>query len=152
MLQVIMEEISLPALLILILVGFIFGLVIDQISGILTRVFWKSHSRPNYSSDLKITNSQKLALVREKSPSNYKIIENSNAFKGMCDNLAFVFFVLFLIASVRFFSSGNKYFWVFIILVSIISFLSLCLKARKYSRWAKQDVDSVIDMINDKSL
>ncbi|MEL6672833.1 MAG: hypothetical protein AAFR61_11600 [Bacteroidota bacterium] len=132
--------------LLIIFAGFVVGIVIDQLAGFATQRIWKNRYQADYASESKLSESQKYALIREKSPANYRQIENSNAQKGMCENLAFGCTALFFVSLYKIFVVQGM-FWVFMVMFSVIATLTLIMKARKFKTWTAQDIDATVDMI-----
>jgi hypothetical protein len=135
----------------IIMFGFIIGFVIDYFTGISVNKLRKKTNKSNFENSAILNHSQKYALIREICPANFHHIENWNVYKGMCNNLAFGFLVLFGISICKTFASDDKLIWIIIIFISIISIISLLLNASKFNRWALGDIDAVIDMIEEIS-
>ena len=146
-----LKDLSTEVIILTLVLSFVLGLIVDQLASRLSRMLYKKRLKPEYSSGIKLTWTEKHALLRGLASANYKQIENWNAFKGMCRNLAFGFLLLFIISLIKLILTKAIFAWVVTMIISIIGALSLASQARVYSTWAIQDIDAAVDLFDLKN-
>ena len=129
--------------------GYIAGLIVDEIALFLSRTLFSKKLKPVYTSDTKLSLPQKYALLREKSPPNYKNVENHIVISGMCRNLAVGFLLLTTIAIIKIIWQGHLEIWIPVFLIAVLSVICLYVKSRKFLQWWLQDIDAAVDLIEE---
>ncbi len=131
-------------------VGYLLGFALNNVG----RFIYKKYGKiiwPQYFKfedlDTHLNISEKYALIRELSPTNFKYIEIWNVFCSMSHNMALSCALLFIISLIKlvFFKISTLYLdWVLVAFVSLLLFFLFLHRAVVFYSWAATDINATI--------
>jgi hypothetical protein len=126
-----------------IIVAYVIGFIFSILGNFILKII-KGIKKLIEEPRMKISNSVKYVIVREKSPENKKYVEQWNALKNLSCSLAIVFLFIAINFKVKF-ENFHTFFFILTLCISIF----LLIKATEYGRWAKMDLDNAYEKFKD---
>jgi len=129
------------------IIGFVIGLVLDEANLVMINILKINRFKSNYESKNTLTIPEKYSLIRKYSIENFKYVEYWYIMKGMCQNIGLIFVFYFCISIFKTFQGLNILSWIICMIGSVVSIIGLYRRGVDYSRFARQELDSTIDIL-----
>ncbi len=133
--------------ILLLIFGYIIGFTFYRLGVSLRRLFekrfWKDRDRYSY---LDIPQTERLILVRENTPENYRYIQTWFLISGMSANLALGSVALMITAIVKLIQFGGNFAieWSGMIILGLLMSYFLIEKSNVYAKWASRELNQSI--------
>jgi hypothetical protein len=128
-------------------IAFVIGLVLDEANLVLINILKINRFKVSYNPKNNLTTAEKYSLIRKYSLENFKYVEYWYIMKGMCQNIGLVFVSFLFISIFKLFQSANTIPWLLCIFCCIVSIIGLYKRGIDYARFARQELDSTIDIL-----
>lgn len=128
-------------------IAFVIGLVLDEGNLVLINILKLNKFKVSYTPKNNLTTAEKYSLIRKYSIENFKYVEYWYIMKGMCQNIGLVFVSFLFLCILKLFQTTNTMPWLLCILCCIVSIIGLYKRGIDYARFARQELDSTIDIL-----
>lgn len=141
------DQLGIGAGVALLVLGYLMGFSLTPIG----RALYKSLGYRLWDHDFNnfdgLTVSEKYALIRELTPSNFKYIETWNVLCAMAHNLAIACLFVIVNASIKLFWADSPILWIGLILGSAGLFFLFLNRAVVFDNWAAIDINASVKML-----
>lgn len=144
------NDIELGGGVLLLIVSYIIGFAIHPIGRLLYKKVGFRIWKEEIQNDFELFLSDKYALIRELSPTNFKYVETWNMFCAMGHNFAVASLILSTCCVIKILvhQTDEVGFWLTVFIVSTICFFIFLQRAVRFSIWAAHDINSAINSLN----